>query len=120
VAKALAKGAGKLAEGVGIVIGVGSAIENFSEGNYLEGALDVLGLIPGPVGTAFDVIGLGYTIYKIKTASEEAPVPNQAPKPAAPTPPPKPQKVPERPPVRQQPRIPRPSPIINPGEFLCA
>jgi RHS repeat-associated protein len=78
IAKAVAKGAAKLAPGVGIVIGLKQGIENLKDGNYLEGILDLGGAIPGPVGDLFDVVGLGYTIGKIAleySSEEETPSP---------------------------------------------
>jgi hypothetical protein len=62
---ALGGKAAKFAPGVGSVIGIYQGIENFREGNYIEGMLDIGGVIPGPVGDAFDIIGIGYTVGKI-------------------------------------------------------
>jgi RHS repeat-associated protein len=125
IAKAVAKGAGKLAEGVGIVIGVGSALDNFSEGNYLEGILDVGGLIPGPIGTVFDIVGLGVTLYKIQQESEEK---NEQPEeqkeqpeeqsPLQPEPPPLPKLPEQKSPAPQAPQMQPIEPEFDPAMLV--
>ena len=64
IAKIIKEKAERLAPGVGVGLGLYSAYENFNEGNYLEGALDLGGILPGPVGDAFDAVGIGYAIGK--------------------------------------------------------
>lgn len=59
------KKAKKFLPGVGSAFGVYQGIENFREGKFLEGLLDLGGAIPGPVGDVFDVIGIGYSVGKL-------------------------------------------------------
>jgi hypothetical protein len=49
-AKATAKTAGRFVPGLGAVISGGAALYDFSRGDPLGGALNTIGMIPGPVG----------------------------------------------------------------------
>lgn len=46
----VAKGIGHLIPGIGSAVAAYSAIDNFRNGHIVAGALDVVGMIPGPIG----------------------------------------------------------------------
>lgn len=65
IGKAAGKAGAKAAPGVGIGIGLYSAYDNFEQGKYLRGVIDMGGMIPGPIGAAIDGVGLIYDVGEI-------------------------------------------------------
>ncbi|TDZ77372.1 hypothetical protein DE4585_04766 [Mycobacteroides salmoniphilum] len=66
-AKALAKGAARLIPGVGSIVAGYEAYQAFKEGDYVSSVLNLIGVIPGPIGwigmgaaVAWDLSGVGH------------------------------------------------------------
>lgn len=65
--KALAKGAARLIPGVGSIVAGFSAWKSFKDGDYVASVLNLIGVIPGPIGwlgvgaaAAWDLSGVGH------------------------------------------------------------
>ncbi|MFB7125421.1 SpvB/TcaC N-terminal domain-containing protein [Kitasatospora sp. NPDC056273] len=111
-----------LVPGVGIALGIGMGLEDLREGDYFGALLDFGGAIPGPVGEAFGIAGIVYSIGKavVQGAAEQppaGPTPGPAPTPepvpeAPPAPPVAP--PPPRPPVRPAPKAVPAAPPVEP------
>jgi RHS repeat-associated core domain len=112
----------KLLPGVGMAIAVGQGVEDLREGDYIGAVLDFGSAIPGPIGEAFGIAGILYSIGKVVAESiaeppPAAPAPAPVPAPALPEPevmPPPAVPVPHPAPTR----VPRPQnkPIVTPAE----
>ena len=115
ITKVIAKSAAKVAVGVGILIIGLSVVDNLQHGDIVGAALDVGGLLPGPVGWAFVGAGLLYSIKKIKDAAEheKAPEPEPEPEPE-PSAPPKP-PVPH---ISSPPNAPPPPALVQPPPVM--
>lgn len=66
-AKALAKGSARLIPGVGSIVAGFSAWKSFKDGDYVASVLNLIGVIPGPIGwlgmgaaAAWDLSGVGH------------------------------------------------------------
>lgn len=91
-AKAAAKTGGRFVPGVGSVISGAAALYDFSKGDILGGALNTIGIIPGPVGWVGTLGRLGLEGTRIAGGTDNKPqTPASTPPPAAKTAPSKPQ-----------------------------
>jgi hypothetical protein len=90
-AKAAAKTGGRFVPGVGSVISGAAALYDFSKGDILGGALNTIGMIPGPVGWVGTLGRLGLEGTRIAGGTDNKQQTPAATPPAAKTSPSKPQ-----------------------------
>jgi hypothetical protein len=90
-AKAAAKTGGRFVPGVGSVISGAAALYDFSKGDIFGGALNTIGIIPGPVGWVGTLGRLGLEGTRIAGGTDNKPQTPAATPPSAKTSPSKPQ-----------------------------